>query len=339
MRFILAFIISAISAYLIYAALVVTMINAPIRAEYWVGEMIAIKKGLVKRFVGENKVIVAGGSSTLFGIDAAYASKHLNMPVVNFGLHAGLTLERILQEVAGAVESGDTLILALEPTYYDCQKPFSVWQVTNTIGWDHGAWTQMGILEKGVFVSHVSFSMFGQMILADLQQKYFPLEISGRLESLDSEAVISKFMKRTPPKNFGYSAYHLDDYGDMLRTEGAKYKGAGVDIRKPNHICPSTAAKLKNYINQLKQRGIAVYFANTPYIATGGDESAVRNNGDNFQDELEPIGRFIDKRESLVFDRKYFFNTNLHLNTEGRKIRTELFISSVRSVLRNTAQN
>jgi len=70
MKFIQSFFISTLIAFISYYTLVLILIDAPVPAEYWVGEMLIIKKELVKKHAGKNKIIIAGGSSTLFGIDA-----------------------------------------------------------------------------------------------------------------------------------------------------------------------------------------------------------------------------------------------------------------------------
>jgi hypothetical protein len=61
MNFIRIFFYSTLVACLTYFAAALALIDAPVRAEYWVGEMIAIKKDLVKRYAGKRKIIIAGG--------------------------------------------------------------------------------------------------------------------------------------------------------------------------------------------------------------------------------------------------------------------------------------
>ena len=46
------------------------LIDAPIAAEYWIAELITVKRELAKEYAGKNKIIVAGGSSTLFSVNA-----------------------------------------------------------------------------------------------------------------------------------------------------------------------------------------------------------------------------------------------------------------------------
>ncbi len=331
MTFIKSFFISALAAAVVYISAVMVLIDAPVEAEYWVAEMITIKKELVKQYAGKSKIIIAGGSSTLFGIDAEYASKQLGMPVINFGLHAGLRLNKILEEVSGVIEHGDILILPLEPPYYRCNTTLNSWQVTNIVAWDHGAWGEMNVREKIEFAFLISPKLFRRMLVAKIQEPFNPAKIAKRLEALDNSLVLAKFRVRKSPVGFEYSAYNLNNHGDMLRTEGSDVEGQSSNYSKPSHVCANTASYLIDFIDSMRKRGVRVYFANTPYIASEGGIDHLKNGDLSFRNELAPVGCIIDKREELVFDRKYFFNSNLHLNAEGRLLRTELLIKSIRN--------
>jgi len=330
MKFIQSFFVSAILACLIFYAAVFIFIDAPVKAEYWVGELILIKKELVKKYAGQPKIIIAGGSSTLFGIDAEYASKSLDIPVINFGLHAGLTLEKILQEVSIVVDQGDFLVLPLEPKYYECNNKMDSWQVSSIIGWDHEKWEQMRYQEKLEFISLVPPTLLGQMFVADALKTFYPALISDRLATLDHSSVLSKFRTRTMPSAFAYSAYNINSYGDLQKAEGSKFNNQNDDISKPNHVCDKTASKLISFVDQMKKRGVKVFFANTPYISSQNDLDTLKNSELNFRNEFAKIGCFVDKREDLIFDKKYFFNGKLHLNTDGRFLRTKAFIQAIR---------
>lgn len=329
MNFIRTFFYSTLVACLIYFVAVLILIDAPVRAEYWVGEMIAIKKDLVKRFAGKRKIIIAGGSATLFAIDAEYASRQLETPVINFGLHAELRLGKILQEAGAVVERNDMLVLALEPPYFDCHEKSSEWHVKNIIGWDHDAWKQMGFWEKAKFISLISPTTFGEMIVADIQRRFFPAQIYDRLITFDQPLVLSKFRAGRRPSTFQYSAYNLDAHGDILQTDGAEFKDIGRDVRTPRHVCAETKNQLVSFVRAMEGKGVRVYFSNTPYIASGVGKDEIRKYEAVFQKELAPVGCFLDKREDLIFDRKYFFNSDLHLNNKGRALRTDLLVSAI----------
>lgn len=340
MKFIRSFFISLLAGYISYFSVVLLLIEAPVPAEYWVGEMLVIKKELVKRYAGKNKIIFVGGSSTLFGIDAEYASIKLGLPVINFGLHAGLPLKKILKEVSTVVEGGDTLILAFELSYYDRNEKLTGWQVNNVIGWDHNTWHDMSCLEKIDFVFSVSLSTFISMIEADFQRRYYPSEVSERLAALDQATVLSRFRNRNKPTSFGYSAYQLDDHGDMQRAEGSKYSGAVLDLMWPVHISESTKNSLIAFVKTMKKKGVRVYFTNTPYIASETNTYGLQQSELGFLEEFASVGCIIDRRDDLIFDRKYFFDTVFHLNTEGRGLRTNLIIKAIQNkVLSGTCVN
>ena len=335
MAYIRVLFFSALITSFVYLATALILIDIPIPAEYWVSEMITIKKALVREQTGKNKIIIAGGSSTLFGIDAKDASYQLGIPTINFGLHAGLQLDKILQEASSAAEPGDIMILPLEPPYYECPRKLSSWQIENIIGWDHQAWHQMDYVEKAEFISLISPSVFSQMIIAGIQKVFFPDRLNGRLNSLNAAFVLYKFRTRTPPSTFQYSAYHLDNHGDISNAVGAKFSGDASPFSKPDSVCPETASKLTGFVDRMKANGVRVFFANTPYIGPVEENAKINKAELGFQKEFGSIGCFIDKREYLVFDRKYFFNTSLHLNTKGRELRTNLLINAIRQ---NTVQ-
>ncbi len=335
MKFIQSFFISALIACISYYSVVLILIDAPVPAEYWVGEMLIIKKELVKKYAGKNKIIIAGGSSAMFGIDTEYASNQLGLPVINFGLHAGLGPKKILKEASAIVESGDVLIIAFEPDLYNCKqfKKFTTWQVNNIIGWDHNSWRDMSYLEKIDFVTSVSFAAFTSMLQADFQRRYYPSEVSERLATLDRATVLSRVRSRNIPISLSYKSfpYHLDDFGGIQRIEGSNYFGKVVEIRNPKPICGDAKSYLIAFVNAMKKKGGRVYFANTPYIASATNTYGVKQSESGFLGEFASVGCMIDHRQDLIFDRKYFYDSVYHLNTEGRRLRTDLIIKAIQN--------
>jgi hypothetical protein len=96
-------------------------IRAPIASEYWVNEIRTIKLDIARSFAGQRKILVGGGSSVLFGVDAAYASRELHMPVINLGLNAFMHIDWILKAIDEAAEPGDIVIFQLDKTIVTAQ--------------------------------------------------------------------------------------------------------------------------------------------------------------------------------------------------------------------------
>lgn len=60
------------------------------------------------------RLLVAGGSSAMFGIDSQRLSQAFGRPAVNIGVNAGLGLPVILNQTLTVAEAGDVVIMALE---------------------------------------------------------------------------------------------------------------------------------------------------------------------------------------------------------------------------------
>ncbi len=66
----------------------------------------------------ESGLILVGGSNVAFGIDSKYISNQLGMPVYNFGLHAGLGLELMLNDIEKYSQEGDIVCLIPECSHF-----------------------------------------------------------------------------------------------------------------------------------------------------------------------------------------------------------------------------
>ena len=60
------------------------------------------------------KVILVGGSSVAFGVDAELLEQTLGMPVINFGLYATLGTKTMLDYSKSGIDEGDIIVIAPE---------------------------------------------------------------------------------------------------------------------------------------------------------------------------------------------------------------------------------
>ncbi len=118
---------------------VLWFVRAPIAAEYWVREALIVKRDRIAA-VPSPRLILLGGSSTLFAFDPVQMRDALGMPVFNFGIHASMRLEWILAEGSNAARAGDTILVVLEPPYFECAtQSWDSWQLRNALAWNR-AW-------------------------------------------------------------------------------------------------------------------------------------------------------------------------------------------------------
>jgi len=102
------------AAVLVLAALYTLRVNPEIRLYC---KAVALKRQWSRSLSsgGQQKFIVAGGSSAAFSVDAEGLLLQHDLRLVNFGLHAGMGPLFLLAVAAEEAHSGDTLVVALEP--------------------------------------------------------------------------------------------------------------------------------------------------------------------------------------------------------------------------------
>ena len=101
----------------LFCFLAYRQLGAPTGKSEWTWQLVK-RKTEIARSIQTSKLLVAGGSSVLFGISAETIEKATGIPSVNMGTHAVLPMTyhlRVLQEV---LRPGDTALLALEYELY-----------------------------------------------------------------------------------------------------------------------------------------------------------------------------------------------------------------------------
>ena len=122
------------SLWLGYISLFVYQIGAPLHAEWWVHAMYQYKDYLADSCT-QKKIIIFGGSNSLFGINSEVIAEKTGLPVVNLSTHAGLDLDFILYKIQQHIHPGDIVVLPLEFEYYWRDGTISQWFSENMMAW------------------------------------------------------------------------------------------------------------------------------------------------------------------------------------------------------------
>ena len=80
---------------------------------FWIYNTIRVKENIAHNIHGK-KIVFVGGSATLFGIRTEDIEKELKIPTINYGVHAALEIDYILDRVKNILNPGDVVILSLE---------------------------------------------------------------------------------------------------------------------------------------------------------------------------------------------------------------------------------
>jgi len=335
MRYLTAFACSFLIALGGYISLIPILGPTPIAAEYWVQELLIIKRDIIKTHSDQKKIVIASGSSTLFSIDAKYLAEQLDLPVINLGLMGGMTLDRILDEASVATAAKDILLLALEPGYY-CREEtrgFDEWVVRNAIAWDRPYWDKLGLLEKLKVIQVVGLRFPLELLEARFDMRYRPTITLPRLQALDKAFVLKKFANPPASADQLYSIYNMSPYGDIKNTNDSDYKGAPDRADEPVKICKQTLKQLTSFVSAQKNRGVSVFFIHTPYVEVDGlKNEKIESVSKQFTQALAELAPVLDSKADVVFNRSLFLNSALHLNAPGRQLRTEKLLLKLREL-------
>ncbi len=314
---------------MIYCSLVWFLYPAPVIAEYWIREMMTIKRVLATPYVGQKKIIVAAGSNALFSIDTNMIAKALDRPALNFGLTAGLPLTSILQEVDRIAEKGDIVVLPLEPDYYcrEDDKYYKEWQYRNAVAWYPELWKTISTREHLAAMLYLDPLFPLEMLKARLAEKFNHSSVSLRLKALDDLAILKKYKEPKDPSEPIYSIYNVDSLGNIKNTDESHYQGEPRRADATIRVCDDTKNILRDFSLKMQKREAKVYLAHTPYVEIEGlDLITVKNTSDNFKAMTSEFISVLDSKLELIFKRNLFLDSDMHLNNSGRALRTQLLI-------------
>lgn len=251
----------------------------------------------------EPKIVLLGNSNLTFGTNSQLIEEAMGMPVVNMGLHGG-NGNAFHEEMAKYnVTSGDVYVLChsgyndknliLEPStaWITIENHFHLWKILRA--------TDVTIMAKS-----------------------FPVYLKKSLNLYSSGTG-----NQDPGGIYARSAFN--EFGDVaVLREGNQYTfEKEVGASEIGDISIERINKLNKY---LSERGASLVVASYPI--GNGRLTADAYEFINFQEQLSEkldcpvISNYVD----YMFDYRYFYDTNVHLNSEGAALRTAQLISDLK---------
>ncbi len=336
-RYLVKFIAVTASSVTLHVATILYL-PGPIAAEYWVRGAIIVKHDLAAR-IKEPKIVFLSGSSSLFNVDAARVSEAFHQPVVNFGLHASLRLDRLLGLAPSVMKRGDVLVMPLEQSYFACaNNSWTEWDIRNGRTWDADYFDSRPLTQRvGIVFDAASLTMSVEIFYAWLQRIFEPDQVRARLAALAPAAdIIADYhSNENRTTTFSHSPNNLDAYGTITNNVGAGFRrGHGVAAMLPGSICPSIKAQLKEFVGGMRAQGVKVIFAYAPYLTDTDPDDTWKSEDKLFRYDLADIGAsVVGNRPDVFYPRSFFFNSYLHLNKEGQAIYTTSMIENLKTVI------
>ena len=87
----------------------------------WVKEAYALKLGVAEQYIGQKKLLVVGGSASMFGVRSPDLERAFDLPTINLGVNAGLGTYEVPARVDQLIEPGDVVVMPLEYRLLLCE--------------------------------------------------------------------------------------------------------------------------------------------------------------------------------------------------------------------------
>ncbi|QEH39768.1 hypothetical protein [Chitinophaga sp. XS-30] len=276
----------------------------------YVGAIVA-KHNRLESLTGR-RIILAGGSNLAFGIDSKRIEDEIKIPVVNLGLHAGLGLDFILNELKSVVTEGD--IVFLSPEYYAGKGRYNL---------------QMA--SAGYFPPANSY--FERNLLYDLKhffdRKFDNMKVN---KTFLVTQLMSKVLGRQPSKSV-YANTSFNTYGDVVAHLKMKAPPSLNDRNRLAYDYWDGIEKINEASEKIMLNGADIFFLYPCYA-----QSAYTLNRETLSDLDVDLRRdlripILNSPHQLVYPDSLFFDTVYHLNKTGRDLRTTKLLKTIKELL------
>lgn len=254
------------------------------------------------------RIILIGGSNLAYGINSEGLSDAFGRPVINMGLHAGLGLKYMINEVQPHLRQDDWIIFS--PEYH---------QFYGNLLDGEEALGELMVIEP-------RFARY-------LSAEQYVNTLSNSLGYLSSVARHNLYMllgisnASSGNKHGLYSREAYNDWGDLT----AHLKMPDTETILPRSIKGDRNYRAEQVINQfthqVTQKGVKVFMLYPSYL----DKSYQMNKAKidiltmDLSNKLQ--AKIIAKPEDFLFDQSLLFDTEYHLNARGVQMRTEKVIA------------
>jgi hypothetical protein len=280
-----------------------------------VGAWYQVKADALRARLGKPKIVLAGGSNVLYGLDAAALERELGVPCVNYGTHGGLPFDYMLDRWKQVTEPGDLLVISPEWSYLkrdlnDMNDVFT----GSMLGADPAYFWKMNWRDQAQVLLTASF-----------RRLMMPVFSSFR-ENLHEQDGCREFVRRC----------YLDENGDYIanapelrdRKELARLMEENklFNARRLAWASADSAywKTLRKFVKNARRRGIQIAYASPsvlalPEVRAGAYRKFFADAEAHYRDLGLPV---LTTQEQNIYPLELMFDSIYHLNAKGRAQRT-----------------
>ncbi|MDX8392395.1 MAG: hypothetical protein R8K53_07500 [Mariprofundaceae bacterium] len=301
----------------LWSALFYLQLGVPTLSSQWVDDVVQEKTAIAHRIqpnAGHERIVFLGGSNVLFGVDAGRIAVATGIPSVNFGLSAVLRVDQIFDVVKKNLKPHDTLILALEYSYYHFNENFSVVEMDYILAHDVPYFRALALDKQALMMAEVS----AIRLLGGLAAKVFPVgKAAGnyKAESIDAYGTDTSNARANMPEAY---------VRHMLETKPASHRLNMEDRFWPLY---------KDFLQWCAVHQVRVLVSFPSYLHFPEYEKPEQRK---FFDGIVAWHRqrkipLLGTPDDFMYDYKDMYDTRWHLNDEGRRKRTDKIIALLNS--------
>lgn len=258
--------------------------------------------------IDEAKIVLVGNSNWAFGVDLQKLEEAMGMPVVNMGMHGGIGNPFNEQAAVQNIYEGDIVIIS-----------YSNFADGDIIKNPELAW--ITIENHPALWKYIRLKDWPSMI------KAYPTYLKDCLD-LWSQGIGNM------DSGTEYSRLQFNEYGDNIYDRPALVI-SDEELAEAHipEIGDETIDRLNKLNQTLQEKGATLLV--TPYPTPVTSYTPPVEEYVAFSDQIEErldfplIGRYEDYR----MDKNLFYNTYLHLNNEGKQLRTQMLIDDLQEYL------
>jgi hypothetical protein len=280
----------------------------------WINSVLS-KKDIFADNVKENKIIFAGGSSTLFGIRTSDIQKALGIPSVNFGIHAGVDLDYLLFRTKKLLKPGDTVVLTVEYPLFLYDGKFKNITLDYMLTYDRNFFNSLS------FWNEIRY-------LADISPIQLVVSFAKHL------------MAKPQASEAGVGYNSADENGDATGNIGHHEEAIGLRFSKPFEIQRGNFREtpglklIRDFQQWCLDHNVHFYvtYASTMYFKEYDTPQYRRYFSELQKYFAQHNVPTIGAPQDFFFPRDFFYDTAYHLNQKGMTIRTTQLIDKINNL-------
>ena len=262
------------------------------------------------------RLIFVGGSNLSFGLDSERIARECQTTVINMGIHGGLGLRYMLNDLRPFIRENDTILIVPEYDQF-------VRAARHANGQRELVCVLFDVYPEGK--ARVPLSQWTHL------SKLIPTYAARKL-LLGIKRGITAALGKPGRTDFGvYDRKAFNEYGDVVRHwDQAKVQFPPHGVK--GDIDHDAVAFLNSFVGFLESKKARACFLYPSFDATSYDQS--RHFIESLDQTLRDALRFpiLSKPDRYAFSSDLFFNTSYHLTKAGVDIRTERVIDDLHHI-------